>query len=320
MPSTANKGYTIPGFNTEVGTWGTDINTNYTGIVDLNLGGYITVSLSNSNVTLTTGSSGQIQNLIIGLTGTLTANVTVSSAAVGFYFVENNTTGSFTVKWQADFGSGAVGSATLVPQGARMLFISDTTNGARQASATQSLVPSGSLQAYAGSSAPSGWVLCFGQAISRTIFGGLFAAISTTYGVGDGSTTFNVPDLRGRSIFGLDNMGGSAAGRLTGGDTGNITSSTTLGSTGGEENHTILTAEMPSHTHTATVTDPGHSHGYDRITGASGAFGATPANNQSVQQTSTEVTGITVGNSNTGGGGSHNTTPPAMVMNWIIKT
>jgi microcystin-dependent protein len=79
---------------------------------------------------------------------------------------------------------------------------------------------------YAGSSAPSGFLLCYGQAISRTAFARLFEVVGTTFGVGDGSTTFNLPDLRGRVIAGKDDMGGSAAGVLT----VNLTGTTTAGS------------------------------------------------------------------------------------------
>lgn len=77
-------------------------------------------------------------------------------------------------------------------------------------------IPSGMLAPFAGTSAPSGWFLCYGQAVSRTTYAALFTAIGTTYGTGDGSTTFNLPDLRGRTIAGVDDMGGSAASRLTG--------------------------------------------------------------------------------------------------------
>lgn len=73
----------------------------------------------------------------------------------------------------------------------------------------------GTVLPFAGSTAPTGWLLCYGQAISRTTYANLFAVIGTTYGVGDGSTTFNLPDLRGRIAAGKDNMGGSAAGVLT---------------------------------------------------------------------------------------------------------
>jgi microcystin-dependent protein len=70
---------------------------------------------------------------------------------------------------------------------------------------------------YAGTTAPEGSLLCFGQAISRTDYVGLFTAISTTYGAGDGSTTFNVPDLRGAVAAGKADMGGSDKGNLSGG-------------------------------------------------------------------------------------------------------
>lgn len=80
--------------------------------------------------------------------------------------------------------------------------------------AAQGGVPTGSMMAYAGSSAPSGWLLCAGQAVSRTTYAALFSAISTAYGAGDGSTTFNLPDLRGRIPAGKDDMNGTAANRL----------------------------------------------------------------------------------------------------------
>lgn len=77
-----------------------------------------------------------------------------------------------------------------------------------------SLVPVGSILPYGGSSSPnSDWLLCYGQAVSRSTYSTLFAVLGTAYGVGDGSTTFNLPDLRGRVPVGKDNMGGSAANR-----------------------------------------------------------------------------------------------------------
>ena len=101
-------------------------------------------------------------------------------------------------------------------------------------------VPTGMVAPYAGTSAPAGYLLCFGQAISRTTFAALFAVCSTTYGAGDGSTTFNVPDLRGYVAAGKDDMGGSAAGRLSGG--------TTLGAGLGAQthNHAGSTDDGPS--------------------------------------------------------------------------
>jgi microcystin-dependent protein len=92
----------------------------------------------------------------------------------------------------------------------------------------------GVVEAFAGTTAPAGALLCFAQAISRTDYVGLFTVIGTTFGVGDGSTTFNLPDLRGRVAAGKDNMGGSAANRLTGAGFG---SGVTLGAAGGAETH-----------------------------------------------------------------------------------
>ena len=82
------------------------------------------------------------------------------------------------------------------------------------------LVPIGAILAYSGASAPTGWVLCDGAAISRTTYATLFANIGTNFGAGDGSTTFNVPDLRGRVLVGKDDMGGVAASRVTSGSEG----------------------------------------------------------------------------------------------------
>lgn len=75
----------------------------------------------------------------------------------------------------------------------------DTVDGQHAAA----LCPVGAMMPYAGSSAPSGWLLCDGQAVSRTTYSALFTAISTTWGVGDGSTTFNVPDFREASPYGV---------------------------------------------------------------------------------------------------------------------
>src|SRR5690606_13639822 len=95
------------------------------------------------------------------------------------------------------------------------------------------LVPTGAVVPFAGSTAPSGWLLCDGSAVSRTTYSDLFSAISTTYGAGDESTTFNVPDLRGRVVAGKDDMGGTSANRLT--DQSGGLDGDTLGDTGGAE-------------------------------------------------------------------------------------
>ena len=107
--------------------------------------------------------------------------------------------------------------------------------------------PVGALMPYAGITTPSGWLFCSGQAISRSTYSELFVALSTTYGIGDGATTFNLPNLCGRVVVGT----GQGSG-LT---------NRNLASSGGAETHTLTTAEMPSHSHTGT-SDSGGSHSH----------------------------------------------------------
>lgn len=180
-------------------------------------------------------------------------------------------------------------------------------------------IPLGGALPFFGTTAPnSSFVLPYGQAISRTSYASLFSLFSTRYGSGDGSTTFNVPNLRGRVVAGLDNMGGVAASRLT-----TIGSGTTLGAAGGEETHVLTTAEMPSHTHNNTLTDPGHIHSITTRFDPSGAGGGFAVNNFSGSGTSVNTnsatTGITINNVSVGGGGAHNNLPPVIISNYILR-
>jgi microcystin-dependent protein len=98
---------------------------------------------------------------------------------------------------------------------------------------------------YFGTSAPnSKFAFPFGQAISRTTYANLFTLFGITYGAGDGSTTFNLPDLRGRALFGKDDMGGTAANRVTGGGSG--IDGTTLGAAGGTQSVTLAQGNLPN--------------------------------------------------------------------------
>lgn len=160
--------------------------------------------------------------------------------------------------------------------------------------------------------APEGFAFPYGQAVSRTgATAALFAVIGTTYGAGDGSTTYNMPDLRGRVTAAKDNMGGAVAGRLT-------TVSNNLGTVGGAETHTLTTAQIPAHNH--GVNDPGHAHtnpaavrlpsngnNYNTwFSGGGNSISTNPAN-----------TGITIANA--GGGAAHPNLQPTIVVNKIIK-
>lgn len=121
-----------------------------------------------------------------------------------------------------------------------------------------SVIPSGAMMQFGGSTAPAGWFLCNGAAVSRTGFPGLFAAIGTTFGAGDGSTTFNLPDGRGRVLAGQDPS--NSTGRLTGGFSGGV-SAASLANAGGEQGHALSLGELAVHAH--GVNDPSHGHGFN---------------------------------------------------------
>ena len=160
-------------------------------------------------------------------------------------------------------------------------------------------MPTGAVLPFAGSSAPSGYLLCFGQAVSRSTYATLFGVISTAYGTGDGSSTFNLPDLRGRIAAGMDGMGGSAASRLT--STTMSPDGNTLGATGGTQTHTLITAEMPAHTHSV----PGQIQVGNDLGSAAG-YAAGLVN-----------TGTST---STGGDGAHLNVQPTLALNYMIKT
>lgn len=176
------------------------------------------------------------------------------------------------------------------------------------------LIPVGGMLDWTLGAVPnSNFALPFGQAISRTTYAALFAgynALGLPYGAGDGSTTFNIPDGRGNTIIGLDNMGGSAAGR--------VTAATSLGYTTGEQTHLLSSAEMPSHSH--GVTDPGHSHSLSSpviATSVGGALAGPGGSSGTISSTNSSTTGISI--QNAGGGGSHNNLQPLLALNKILR-
>lgn len=178
-----------------------------------------------------------------------------------------------------------------------------------------SLLPVGVFFPYAGSSAPSGYLFCDGSAVSRTTYASLFSAIGTAYGTGDGSTTFNLPDLKGRVPAGKE----SSATRLTSTYFGG--NSTALGATGGSESHTLTTAQLASHTHVNTLTDPGHTHSTNSVsfTGSQNIQSGSGANLNTSGLTSTSsTTGITITNASAGSGSAHNNVQPTIISNYII--
>ena len=196
----------------------------------------------------------------------------------------------------------------------------------------------GTIYMYAGATAPSGYLLCDGSSVSRTTYATLFAAIGTTFGAGDGSTTFGLPDLSGKVIIGTS-------------------SSHALASTGGEETHALTTTEIPSHlhqvpthghSHTITATTPALSHtitqpayNYNKpnstrnIYTASGATAYSGTTNTAATRTNLSIadhaaTACTMSGSvtdcaafamnNNGSGTAHSNMQPYLTLNYIIAT
>lgn len=190
-------------------------------------------------------------------------------------------------------------------------------------------IPPGFIMDFAGATPPAGWLLCDGAAVSRTTFAALFAAIGTTWGAGDGSTTFNVPDLRGRVRAGRDNMGGTAAGRLTNTGTGNPgLNGQVLGGAGGVDRHTLATPQIPAHSHTGSADSAGaHTHS---LTGsflsqsAGAALGPTGdnagayASNPTTSSAGAHTHALTIASA--GGGEAHPNVQPTAVVNSVIRT
>jgi len=166
-------------------------------------------------------------------------------------------------------------------------------------------VPVGVVNPFAGTVAPAGWLLCAGQAVSRTEYSGLFLTIGTTYGVGNGSSTFNLPDMRGRVVAGVDNMGGTAASRLT---NTVLSASNTLGATGGSQTHTLTTAQIPAHRHPSRYEYLGLTSG--------GLFRHWITDNPTGGGSGNNYMPIGL---DAGGGAAHTNTQPTIVLNYIIK-
>lgn len=253
-------------------------------------------------------------DIATALTGSVASDgqTTITGSLKGFSGSVSSPSYSFSAETTSGFYFYSSGKIGIALAGVLSWIISAT--GISTSGGMSLAQPVGFVGDYAGSTAPAGWLLCYGQAISRTTYSQLFTAIGTTFGTGDGSTTFNIPDCRGRAGVGKDDMGGTPAGRITAGGSG-ITG-TTLGAAGGEQTHTLTTTELAAHNH--GVTDPGHVHTYNTynvggvISGGTSFFPATSTS----PNTASSQTGITINNA--GGGGAHNNTQPTIIFNKII--
>jgi microcystin-dependent protein len=239
MPSTPTprNRLALQGTGDNVGSWGTVLNAQVFGLLDEALDGVTTLTVTD-NVSLSSQNyaTDQARRRVIKLIGTPSASFTITLPSVEkFYLVHNTTSRAHTVK--------AGGTGVAVPASSMAVVYCDGTN--TFAPSVGLTAPVGAVMDYAGATPPLGWLFAFGQAVSRTTYTSLFQAIGTVYGAGDGSTTFNIPDCRGRARIGLDNMGGTSANRSS------AVIGSTLGAFGGNQ---LLQAHTHANTASATTT------------------------------------------------------------------
>lgn len=219
---------------------------------------------------------------------TLLQNMAAPSGTIAANTVLVNNTGStaapvgLALASNTLLGRGASGNIVAITLGTNLSFSGGVLNGTASN-------PTGAMIDFAGTSVPTGYLGCDGSAVSRTTYADLFTAIGTTWGVGDGSTTFNLPDFRRRTAIG---SGGSGTGTI-----GNA-----VGNVGGEETHVLTTGELP--TFNLTV---------NRTTGGGGA--TTTFEQVTNSGSSTDIATSSIG-SNT----PFNVMQPSAVVLKIIKT
>ena len=324
--SQSNIGITAVG-NLNIGTTG---SLNITSVGNQNI-------FSQSNIGITA-----VGNLNIGTTGSLNitsvagANITNTGNSSVALVVNQNGSGQDV----AIFKDNGI-TALIVKDGGNVginktnpaypLDVNGTANATSIYQAGFLLVPTGAMMPYAASIAPNGWLLCDGSAFSRTTYLTLYSLIGTTYGNGDGVNTFNLPNLKGRTIFGVNGSDPSFS----------------LGVTGGSKTATLTTNELPEHTHTGTtnssgshthgITDPGHKHtmttvndDFNNSGGSNPSFAADSAGSITWNNViNNNITGITI---NAGGDHTHSFTTgsagssnsfsilnPYITLNYIIK-
>jgi microcystin-dependent protein len=341
------------------GTWGTTTNNNLGTILEQAITGVQTITMVNADYILTSfnGVSDEARNAVLVATGTNSAIRQIICPLVDkLYVIFNNTTGGFAITI-----GGVTGSVVTIPNGTTAQVYCDGTNffssqtgsagnfnvngnlvvagttaltGALTGTtgvfsgAISSVSPAftgtptaptaavgtnttqiattafvqaaglvGEIKMWGTASAPTGYLLCDGSSVSTTTYAALFAVIGYTFG-GSGAS-FTLPDYRGRMPIGVS---GSYA----------------LAATGGSADAVVV-----SHTHTATVTDPGHLHTFTNYS-ISGGSATTPiignSNTTATVSTNSAVTGISVSNSTAGVSGTGANLPPYLAINFIIKT
>ena len=253
----------LMGNGEDSGTWGSISNTNWN-LMEQAVSGVQTVTMSNANYTLSNlnGVSDEARNMVLVVNGANSGVRQIIAPLVNkFYVVSNQTSGGYAITI-----GGASGSVISIPNATTVQVYCDGTNfySAQTSSAgdfnvngnetisgnltvngTTNIIPAGVIQMWPTGTAPSGFLLCTGGAVSRSTYAALFAVIGTTFGAGDGSTTFNLPNYTNRFPYG-----------------------TTVGATGGSADAIVV-----SHSHSASSGINSNDH-YHNVAGSTGGQSA----------------------------------------------
>ncbi len=249
-----------------------------------------------SDTTLARSAAG-----VLAVEGVVIPSISSTNAFTNKTFDANGTGNALSNVGVADLADGTDGElitydtdgkATTIANGAVGYVLTGTGEGAAptfQEAAGGGAI-TGEIRMWSTSSAPTDWLIANGTAVSRTTYSALFAVISTTYGVGDGSTTFNLPDFRGRTPVGVGTGDASDA------------SAHTLAEKEGAETHQLSVAELATHSH-GLVNYPTVDYG-----GTGSAGGSPRVTSLAASSTSSE-----------GSGTAHNNLQPSLSINFIIK-
>lgn len=336
-PMTVNVGLIVPNTGDLVGTWGSGAtNPDYVAIDGL-IGGVQIISAGAAPITLTSpasftptpgGGPTQSQNRVLRFTGVLTADVVVTLPLPGSYIIENLTTtaGNFILSFRAVVLSETIGAPAgecfeIYNDGANVRFVGLARMGSMEMWANLIDVP----RWVAFCTVPP-YLLCNGTIYNISAFPALGARLGSTFG-GNGSTTFAVPDMRGRVPLAFDGTGT----RITTAGCG--LNGQTIGASLDQQAVTLSTAQIPSHQHAVFLKDPGHHHPLSFVDGQGGSPFATGSgfSGPTTHNTGDSFTGMTIGSINgvandnqtatAGGGQPHPNVQPSLVTGiWAIKT
>jgi len=225
-----------------------------------------------------------------GLHSPSTDHIAIATAGVDAIVVNSDQTTNFAANMAvagAISATGKVVGTNSLPIGAPLMWLTNT--------------------------APSGWLFANGQQVSRTTYANLFAVFGTFFGAGDGSTTFNLPNMCEVVPVGQRGMGGAASRGLVANS--NLGS---LGGLAGEENHLLVIGEIPTHTPSGTI--GGSASAPTLTTGANFSYQGGPNSQPTVTASSDTINGssFTFSGNPVGGGLSHNNLQPSVAVNWIV--